>query len=451
VALLAVSGPVGYLHPIHGSAFSIAGHPHKNPTHSITHIVVVMMENHPFDNYFGTYCPAVGPNCPTAVQGYPSGLCVPLYPKIGSSPCVRPFAFTDKNWTINARLPHNNQSSHSAWDNGSMDNFYLAESSGLTPFGYYNGSTAPLYWDLAQQFGLADNFYSSTLSYSTPNHWYLLAGQAPAASFSMALGQSYLDQANSTTSVEDLLLHHRSVSWNYYDYALPSWTVAQQTTANFAFGAFDFWNPQAAKFESYSQGLSPHFVSNTQFFTDAAAGHLPDLSWVIPFAKESDHPPGNVTRAESWVASVVDAVENSSEWNSTAIFVSWDDYGGFYDGAAPPTVGGVPLSFRVPLLVISPYTPAGMVSHSQGYFESLLHFMETQYGLGCITSRDCNAPLPTGFFNLTANPRPPVLFSTNPQAWTYPYAGPGTPPSSGVWQAPSAFVDHPNGDGTDVD
>jgi phospholipase C len=430
-----------------GLSIAKGGHnPHSNP---ISHVVVLMMENHAFDNYFGAYCPAVGSNCPSAVNGFPAGLCVPLHPSLPTTTCVKPFPFTAKNWSITAPLPHNNASSHAAWNNGSMNNFYTAENSGLTPFGYYNGSTAPLYWDLAQQFGLGDNFFSSTLSYSTPNHWYLLAGQAPAASFTTTLGHPYLSQANNTTSVEDLL-HHRSTSWNYYDYALPGWNQAQLSTGGFQLGAFNYWNPQAAKYESYTREFVSHFVSNTQFFTDAAAGHLPALSWVIPFNKESDHAPANVTTAESWVASVVDAVETSPDWNSTALFVSWDDYGGFYDGVAPPSVNGVTLSFRVPLLVISPYTAPGTVVHNETYFESLLHYMEVVGGLGCITARDCNAPLFSGFFNFNMTPRAPVVFSTNLLNWSYPFMAPsatGVPP----WKVPDRFVSNPLGDGTDVD
>lgn len=426
---------------------------HRPPptNHTITHIVVLMMENHAFDNYFGAYCPSVGPSCPAAVHGYPAGLCVPLFPAQKQGACVTPFPFTAKNWSISAPMPHTNLTSHEAWNNGSMDGFYQAENSGLTPFGYYNGSTAPLYWDLAEEFGLSDNFFSSTLSYSTPNHWYLLAGQAPAASFDLHLGAAYLTQAQNTTSVEDLLLGSHAPSWDYYDYALPSWSQATSIHGNFAFGAYNYWNPQAAKQESYSRALSPHFVPNTQFFSDARAGNLPNLAWVIPFSKESDHPPQNVTRAESFVASVVDAVETSPDWNSTALFITWDDYGGFYDGVAPPTVGNQTLSFRVPLIVVSPYTSAGMVNHSQGYFESLLHFMESSFGLGCITSRDCNAPLPNGFFNFSMSPRAPVLFSTTPTNWTYPYAPRAGGADGTGWQIPEAFLADPNGDGVDVD
>jgi phospholipase C len=110
----------------------------------IKHIVVVVLENHAFDNYFGTYCRTVGPYCPAAVDGVPWGTCVPFNPA-------------------------------NRWNNGLMNGFYPAERSGLTPMGHYGARTIPLYWDLAEQYGLADHFFSTAQSYSLPNHWDLLA------------------------------------------------------------------------------------------------------------------------------------------------------------------------------------------------------------------------------------------------------------------------------------
>lgn len=433
----------------------------------IKHIVVVVLENHAFDNEFGTYCQAKGKYCPSTVVGYPAGLCAPLNPSSASA-CVKPWPFTRANWTITQPMLHDQVSSLSAWNNSSDNNFYLAERSGLDPFGYYSGSTVPTYWDLAEEYGLGDNFFSSTLSYSLPNHWFLVAGQAPPISEQFGFGDrtggfagnasdraTYYREANNTTSVEDLLLHHPSVSWKYYDYALqPNLTDAQNISAGPGHlgSAIDYWNPQAGKYESYGHLLRKHFVWNPTFFQDAAAGNLPQLSWVIPFHLESDHPPANVTTAESWLASVVDAVESSPNWNSTALFVTWDDYGGWYDQVAPPLLNGTSLSFRVPLLVISPYTPAGTVDSSQGYFESLLHLMEVREKLGCITPRDCYAPLPLGFFNFSMRPRAPLAFSTNATGATYPMAlqAPDAP-----WQAVpfsvSSYFANDHGDGADVD
>ena len=146
---------------------------------------------------------------------------------------------------------------------------------------------------------------------------------------------------------------------------------------------------------------------------------------MIPGPRFSDHPSANLSAGESYVASVVDAVARSPEWYSTAIFVSWDDYGGFYDHVAPPSVDALGLSFRVPLLVISPYTPAGLIVHSLGYFESLLHFVEWRFGLGCLTARDCQAPLPLDYFNFQSPPRAPYLFPTDPGLASYPIVDPG--------------------------
>ena len=141
---------------------------------------------------------------------------------------------------------------------------------------------------------------------------------------------------------------------------------------------------------------------------------------MIPGAAFSDHPPANMTAGESFVANLVNAVEQSALWSSTAIFLTWDDYGGFYDHAAPPRVDPLGLSFRVPLIVISPYTPRGAVVHDSGYFDSLLHFVEWRFNLTCLTVRDCNAPLPLGYFDFHQHPRPPMLFPTDPMSARYP-------------------------------
>jgi phospholipase C len=405
----------------------------------IQHVVIVLMENHAFDNLFGTYCSALGPYCSGVVNGIPPGTCVPFDPRNTSEGCVRPYDFTSRNLSTRD-LPHGWNSTQESIDNGSMDGFYLAEDRGVLPFGHYDGQTIPLYWDLAEQYAIGDDFFSSALSYSLPNHWYLLAGQAPplsvnASNFHSANGRhTYLDQANATQTVEDLLNATPSVSWQYFDWALANYTTATSslgTTESRESGgvgsAFSYWNPLAAKHESYTEWYVTHFVNRSDFFREANAGMLPNISWVIPGLSFSDHPSANLSLGQAYVASVVDAVESSSDWSSTAIFLSWDDYGGFYDHVAPPRVDSLGLSMRVPLIVISPYTPEGRIVHDLGYFESLLHFVEWKFGLGCITSRDCNAPLPLGYFDFGQAPRPPMLFPTSGRNATHPL--PLEPPS----------------------
>lgn len=395
----------------------------------IRHIVVLMMENHPFDNYYGVYCPFVGPHCPDAVNGIPPGTCVPYDPQNLSAGCVRPFPFTPSNYTA-VDLPHGYNSTIRSIDQGAMNGFYSAENHSVETFGFYNGSMIPTYWDIAQEYALGDNFFSSALSYSLPNHWYSLAGQVPKNGVGVGglsnvqQRHAYLDSANSTESVQDLLNATPSVSWKYYDWSLLSYQAAINigpTGGGFHEGAaYNFWSPLAAKHESYTSFYDSHFVPRSTFFTDAASGNLPDVSWIIPNPLFSDHPPQNLTRGESYAASIVDAVERSPDWNTTALFVVWDDYGGFYDHVAPPSVDPLGLSFRVPLLVISPYTPPGLVVHQEGYLESLLHFVEWRFSLGCITTRDCNAPLPLAYFDFHMNPRPGMLFPTNASNAIYP-------------------------------
>jgi phospholipase C len=397
----------------------------------IDHIVLVVMENHAYDNYFGVYCQVLGKYCPAVGNGIPKGTCVPIDPANSSAGCIKPFAYTDKNWSVSGPMPHTWGPSHEAWNNGSMNGFYLAEDSGLNPFGYYDGATAPIYWDLAEQYGLGDDFFSSVLSYSLPNHWYLVAGQAPGESLQHTFGPRvpapskgndslYLYQANHVESVEDEL-ENSSVTWRYYDTTLGNYTSAVQDTTHHIGRAYAYWNPQAAKGESYNATFSPHFVNNTQFFSDAHNGTLPNLSWVIPHEVDNDHPPQNSSLAQGWLASVVDAVEASPDWNTTALFVTWDEYGGFYDHVAPPYANGTStVGFRVPLLVISPYAKEDYIGSQFSYFESILHLMEWRFGLGCLQPTDCSAPLPLGFFDFGAAPRAPMMFPTTTALASYP-------------------------------
>ena len=343
---------------------------------------------------------------------------------------MTPDAFTAKDLTTHD-LGHVYNNTVRSIDGGRMDGFYSAEqttgASHLEPFGQYNGSTLPVDWDMAQEFALGDNFFSSTLSYSLPNHWYLLAGSAPQVSIfnrvggptsNSALDHTYLNESNKTRTVEDLF-NNSVVSWRYYDDLLTSYSTAIQPLGT----AYGLWNPLKARAESYNAYFGSHFVKRTQFFSDIANHSLANVSYVIPQASFSDHPPNNLTLGESFVANIVDTVEFSSYWNHSAIFLMWDDYGGFYDHVAPPFKDSYGLSFRVPFIVISPYTPRGKVVHTLGYFESTLAFIEDRWGLQskCLTARDCKAPNLASYFNFSKPPRAPVFFDPNWLNDTYPY------------------------------
>jgi phospholipase C len=426
----------------------------------IKHVVVVVMENHAFDTMYGSYCPTRGPYCPMTVAGIPSGLCVPSNPYNDSKSCIRPYPFSEHNDSLFYPLPHDHNSSIASYDNGSMDGFYWAEHSQLAPFGYYDAKTTPLMWDFAEEYGLADNYFGGTLSYSLPTHWsYVSGGNGPAIAenFSMAnppginetagsrVRSIYLQEAQNVTSVEDLL-SRTSTSWDYYEYALGNWTAASNVSQIGGAGttnAFNYWNPQAAKEESYGPNLTTHFVPNQDFFADAANGSLPALSWVIPYFNFSEHPPENVTSGDEWLSMLIDSVEASPDWNTTALFLTYDEYGGFYDNVVPPVVDGIQLGFRLPLVVISPYTPAGVVVSSVIDPWSILALFEAEGGLGCMAVVDCDAPSALGFFNFSMPPRPPMLFPNYDADTVYPLAlQPGNATWAPVpWQAPSFLLD----------
>jgi len=152
-----------------------------------------------------------------------------------------------------------------------------------------------------------------------------------------------------------------------------------------------------------------HVLPPAQFIADAKSGDLPVVSWLLPPGEYSEHPPGSMCEGENWTASVLNAVMQGPDWNSTAVFVTWDDFGGFYDHVAPPQVDQFGLGPRVPLLIISPYAKAGYVSHTVYEHTSVLKFIETRYGLKALTSRDAAANNMLDSFNFAQAPQAALL------------------------------------------
>ncbi|MCI4326779.1 MAG: hypothetical protein L3K16_03985 [Thermoplasmata archaeon] len=437
VALLVVAGSVVVENPVEALATKPVG-PVQDFLDHIQHVVVVVMENHAFDTMYGTYCPTTGPYCPMTVAGIPARACLPYNPNNASAGCIRPYPFSEHNDSLFYPLPHSENSSLASWNNGSMNGFYRAESSGWAPFGYYDANTTPLMWDFAEEYGLADDYFGGTLSYSLPTHWsFVSGGNGPPVIDDFALGTPpaansttapsrvrsvYLQEAQNVTSVEDLL-NRTSTSWDYYEFPLGGWAAASNVSksggASVA-NAFNYWNPQAAKKESYGPQLTTHFVPNQDFFAAASNGSLPKLSWVIPYFDFSEHPPENVTLGDQWLSEVIDSVEASPDWNTTALFITYDEYGGFYDNVPPPTVDGIQLGFRLPLVVISPYTPEGLVVSSLIDPWSILALFEAEGNLGCMSAVDCDAPSALAFFNFSLPPRAPMLFANNDTGSSYP-------------------------------
>jgi phospholipase C len=370
----------------------------------IQHIVILFQENHAFDNYFGTYPGANGLNATVA-----------LPVETGSNVTASPFHLSSLR---GPSLDNSEAAARVAYDNGTMDGFVLAEHTNAT-MGYYDDRNIPYYWDYASQFVLMDNFFTSEMGPSLPNHLYLIAGQS---------GNLTGDAPNPKLTFPVIMdeLDSRGITWKYYS------GTANGTEKDFGFSTFNAMNPLPA-FTSFQTNASrlQNLAPNSAFRSDVQNGTLPNVTWVMPIGRQ-DEEGHSVPAGEHYVVSTINTIMQSKYWNSTAIFVTWDDSGGWYDHVAPPQVDSLGLGFRVPCLVISPYAKQGFVDHTQTDFTSILKFIETDYSLPPLTSRDAAASSMQEAFDFSQAPRTPLILPGPYVADHYPltFASNGTAASN---------------------
>lgn len=348
----------------------------------ITHIVYIMLENHTFDNFFGTFPGAYGDaNLAQAADPQPR----------------------DFN--------HGSEAALAAIDNGNMDGF---ESHA---YYQYKQSDIPIYWSYAQHFGLGDKFFSSLPTSSTPNHMTMFAAQTGGIFETNApLGCS--SPQNALFHSQSLNTNPTSSYWSYPCYAIKT-LPDLLTGANLSWKYYanvPIWN---ATLMVPSLSHSSNIVNNPMtFINDVKAGKMANVSWITPSSNYTDHPPASVIPAQNFIAQVSNAVMNSSYWNSSAIFVTWDDWGAFYDHVAPPQIDGIGLGPRVPLLVISPYAISGHISHQTSEFSSFVKFAERTFGfpIGALGGRDASPQISdlTDYFDFTQPAQPPFILHTLP-------------------------------------
>ena len=176
---------------------------------------------------------------------------------------------------------------------------------------------------------------------------------------------------------------------------------------------YTFWNPLPAFPEVQNDPAQRSRLQGTsQFYIDAADGNLPQVSWVIPSDAVSEHPPAGVKEGMAYVTGLVNSIMQGPDWNSTAIFISWDDWGGFYDHVSPPKIDQYGLGIRVPGLIISPYAKENYIDHNTYSFESWLKIVEERFDVNPMTARDTNALDMLDAFDFTQKPRPPYNSST---------------------------------------
>src|SRR5205085_8792498 len=162
-----------------------------------------------------------------------------------------------------------------------------------------------------------------------------------------------------------------------------------------------------ARYRNDPKRWQQHIYPVDNLVGDIKSNLLPPVTWITPRFELSEHPEYSMCNGENWTTKVVDAIMRSPMWKSTAIFITWDDYGGFYDHVPPPQVDGFGFGLRVPLLVISPYALQGVMDHHLGDFSSVLRFIEDNWSLTQLSQRDTNANDLSYDFNFSQQPRPP--------------------------------------------
>ena len=433
--------------------------------HRIRHVVMIMQENRSFDSYFGTYPGADG----IALRDGRGVACLPT--GAAARPCVRAFA---DHADVNGGGPHSAQSARADIDSGRMDGFArqlrvarrtchdaknpACASTSRPPdvMGYHTGTDIPNYWAYARNFVLQDHMFEPSASWSLPEHLFMVSGwsatcsrHAPASCRSNITNPTPPPVYGIPTAAQlrapsapiyawtDLtyLLHQHHVSWGYYvvsgrepdceDDAALSCTPRVQNSKTEG-----VWNP-LPYFDTVRKDKQLGNIRDVATFTAAAKkGTLPAVSWVVPSDAVSEHPPSRVSAGQSYVTNLINAVMSGPEWNSTAVFLAWDDFGGFYDHVAPPTVDANGYGLRVPGLLISPYARRGYIDHQTLSFDAYLKFIEDDFLGGRRLDPRTDGrwdPRPTvredagqlgdlaTEFDFSQSPRPPLLLPVHPR------------------------------------
>ncbi len=393
--------------------------PQPAPTASskIKHIVIIMQENRSFDNLFNGF-----PGADTAQAGMSHGAPVPLVPM--------PLAEqTD--------LDHSHTGWWTDWDGGAMDGFSHAKKYPVPnlPYTYVQPRDLVPYWTLAKAYTLGDRMFQSNTGPSFVAHQYMIAGQsantdenpdgiwgcdATASTRVALLGPNGTDLPGIYPCLDYQTmadnLDAKGITWKYYAPA-----AAQ---SGFIWSAF-----QAIHHIRFGPDWTTNVVSpETQVLTDIGNGQLAQVTWIVPAGAFSDHAGAGLTaEGPDWVASITNAIGASPFWDSTAIFITWDDWGGWYDHVVPPEVDAMGLGFRVPLLVVSPYAKRGYVSHQVHEFSGFLKYTEEVFGVASLGQRDVAADDFADCFDYTQAPAPyvPIGVTFTPQYFkSRPASGP---------------------------
>lgn len=419
-AVGAASGTLllGFLfHP----AFAESKESEKSSIHKIKHVIIIMQENRSFDSYFGTFPGAEG----IPMEAGAPTVCNPD-PKNGG--CLKPY---HDSQDANGGGRHNEQASIAAINGGKMDGFVaVAEgpskgcgwpqtipvcTNSVAPdvMGYHDEREIPNYWAYARAFVLQDHMFEPNASWSLPEHLFQVSGwsafctqhdhpesctnqlQAPGMppDFSPRTAALFGGEARNgplgTRPIyawTDLtyLLHKHNVSWGYYVVKGTEPDCEDDSEANCPpvkqnAKTPGIWNPLPYFDTVKEDGELDRIQPIENFYEQARKGTLPAVAWVVPSGEVSEHPPALVSVGQAFVTGLINAVMKGPNWKDCAIFLAWDDWGGFFDHVVPPKVDENGYGLRVPGLVISPYAKKGFIDKQTLSFDAYLKFIEDDF------------------------------------------------------------------------
>src|SRR5712692_5148940 len=360
---------------------SIADPAAANP---IKHILIACQENRTFDEYFGYY-PRAGK------FGIPANYSQPD----GNGGTVSPYHFF---FPFSNNPSHSWQDIHREWNRGAINGFYTTD--GWDVLGYYDGSDLSYYYGLADSFTLCGRYFCSLLGPSTPNRFALISGTA-GGNTTNTVNRGSQDWP----TLVDLLDAHK-ITWKCYNLGAGTGTSLED------FNVLVF-------FKRWQHDPRLNFTED-DYQADLKAGILPQVSFLITEALVSEHPPADIQMGQKKMAEVINDLIGSRLWQSSALFFTYDEGGGYFEHVAPPQVDAYGMGFRVPTLVVSPYARRGYVSGQLYEHSSILKFIERRFGLPSLASinRKFDKSTP-GTNNDAANGKP---------------TGPAAPPRDGLAQ-----------------
>jgi phospholipase C len=378
----------------------------------IQHIVFIVRENRSFDHYFGLFPGADGASTAPISNGQIINL--------GHATDATP-----------QDLCHSQPCAQLGIDNGKMDGFDLIlggnKNNEFISFTQMHQQDIPNYWTYAQKFVLGDHMFSSAFTDSFPNHLFTVGATSdgvinipypppddPGEDNYYAWGcdtfpdvtVQQMDDSGNINAVFPCFnfpvlpqnLSNVGVTWKYY-------AVPEDTTG------YNFSTLDAIDYIRNGPLWASNVVSDLTFINDALTGNLPQVSWLTTGRYTTEHPPQSACNGENWTVNQINAIMQGPDWPSTAIFLMWDDFGGFYDHVPPPGEDQYGLGARVPFIIISPYAKPSYISSTQYEASSVLKFIEERFGLPPLTSRDANANDMTDSFNFSQTPNPPLTLT----------------------------------------